>query len=141
MNNQDGRPSETADHSSRAPTLDDESNVTGNREKHSSLIDVAMTTDAKNLGNVQDENPTMIINGKRKPNFRIPLSPAQIYYGMEKSHDVSQEGKFMYVYRVSVSMDLHKHTNTRVDLIQILKDIFRNIIAVDPTAMLVPVRN
>ena len=38
-------------------------------------------------------------------------------------------------------MDLHKRVNTRVDLIQVLKEIFGKIKAVDPTAMLVPVRD
>ena len=38
-------------------------------------------------------------------------------------------------------MDLHKRVNTRVDAVKVLKEIFGEIKAVDPTAMLVPVRN
>ena len=73
--------------------------------------------------------------------FGFPPLPAKLYHGNDKTHEISQDGKAIFVYRVSVSMYLHKRVNTRVDGVQVLKDIFGKIKAIDPTVMLVQVRN
>ena len=94
------------------------------------------------------ENPTelpppalTLLNGKKQPNFRIPPPPAKLYHGISKSHEIISGGKAIYVYRVAISMDLRRRTNSRVGPIQILKEIFGKIKTVDPAAMLVPVKD
>ena len=84
---------------------------------------------------------TTLLNGKKQPNFRIPPPPAQLYHGLSKSHEIISGGKAIYVYRVAITLDLRRRTNSRVDPIQILKQVFGKIKAADPAAMLVPVKD
>ena len=82
-----------------------------------------------------------LLNGKKQPNFRIPPPPAKLHHGLSKSHEIISGGKVIYVYRVAISLDLRRRTNSRVDPIQILKEVFGKIKAADPAAMLVPVKD
>ena len=102
-----------------------------------------MTKNPKNPENqaVPPLTTLTLLNGKKHPNFRIPLPPTQLYHGHSKFNEFHQEEKAIYVNKVAISLDLRRRRNSRVNLIQILKEIFGKIKAADPTAMLVPVRD
>ena len=141
MNNQDGGTPETSDPSAHATSPDPASIATIVSDTTPPLTVVAAQTADINLIDENPEIPTTLLNGKRQPNFRIPPPPAKLYHGNDKSHEISQDGKAIFVYRVTVSMDLRKRNNQNVNEVQVLKEIFGNIKAVDPKAMLVPVRD
>ena len=142
MTNQDGKPPKTADLFSRAPILEPAINATtAGDDENPPLTVVVAPTAVGDITNVDPEIRTTLLSEKFQPNFWIPTLPAKLYHSNDKSHEISQDGKAVFVYRVTVSMDLHKRVNTRVDAVQVLKEIFGKIKAVDPTAILVPVRN
>ena len=141
MNLQDGEPPKTANSQARAPSPKPASIATAPLEKTPPPTVVAPPTAVDNLANENPEISTTLLNGKRQPNFRIPPPPAKLYHGNDKSHEISQDGKAIFVYRVTASMDLRKRKNRNVNEVLVLKEIFGHIKSVDPMAMLVPVRD
>ena len=139
MTNQDGEPPKTANPSSPAPSPKPASTATPTGEKTPPLTVVAAQTADNNLINENPEIPTTLLNGKRQPNFRIPPPPAKLYHGNDKSHEISQDCNAIFVYRVTASMDLRKRKNQQVNEVQVLKETFGKIKAVDLMAMLFPV--
>ena len=121
MTNQDGEPRKAANPSSPAPSPKPASTATPTGEKTPPLTVVAAQTADNNLINENPEIPTTLLNGKRQPNFRISPTPAKLYHGNDKSHEISQDGKAIFVYRVTVSMDLKKRGNQNVNEVQVFR--------------------
>ena len=102
MTNQDGEPPKTVDPFSCAPTLEPAIDAATIGDETPPLTVVAAPTAIRDITNVDSEIPTTLRNGKLQPHFWIPPLLAKLYQGKDKSHEISQDGKAICVYQVSV---------------------------------------